>query len=234
MTRWAWWETAKGLLTVGVLAVGCGGKADDPARDGSGGVAGVGGETATAETPEEQAPGSGLSSNVVGGLGWSLRDDTPAAAWGVAAVVDAMADRLLVFGGYSNDLWSMPLSGPSENRWLRLIPDGEVPPPSEPVSVFDYQRNRVLVLLDGWVGESDHVDRVQLWELTLGGTPSWHHLAPPGPSPGRELSHGLLALDADGERLFALGGASEASGTWVLSLENEGEWTRLADPPPEQ
>jgi hypothetical protein len=147
-------------------------------------------------------------------------------------VVDTTADRLIVFGGRGNDVWSLPLAGTNENRWVRLFPEGEAPPASEPVSVYDPVQNRVLALLNSWHGVSDDYDRVQLWELSLAGTPRWRHLQPAGASPGREVGSAVLALDRENNRLLVVGETLGRAGTWSLSLNEGGEWTRLADAPP--
>jgi hypothetical protein len=150
----------------------------------------------------------------------------------VSLVVDSAADRLIVPGGLTNEVWSLPLSGADENRWLRLFPEGERPPPSKPVSVYDPVGNRVLALLNGWNEANGDYDQVQLWELALTGTPRWRRLTPAGISPGREVYNGMLALDSGSHRLFVLGGALGGHGTWALALDEGGEWERIADAPP--
>lgn len=218
------------VAAVGSLAWGCGGHESDSEAtsvgDEAGGDTGAGGEGG-----EPSAPGSGLPRNEPPGLGWSLRDQTPAARWAVPSVVDPVADRLLVFGPDSSEIWSLALSGPNRERWSQLVPINAGPVESLAGGVYDPNGQRFLTLVNGSVGpEVDYRD-MQLWELSLTGEPWWRLIASPGRSPGDELFYGILALDAHGNRLFALGGHFGHCGTWVLSLDGEQRWTRLADAP---
>lgn len=224
MTRWDWWQDVKGLLVFGALVVGCGGK-------GVHGAPGAGPPPAIASQesnlPEPAAAGSGPPTNVVPELGWSLREATPAGRWGVAAVVDSAADRLIVLGNGS-DVWSLPLSGPAGLQWLRLRPEGDLPPAAPTVAVYEPVGKRVLMLFDDRAND----DFAQLWELSLDGPARYTRLTPAGKAPGGELAEAQLALDVAGNRLFALGGTLGQFGAWTLSLEPGAAWQRLADAPP--
>jgi hypothetical protein len=225
MARSAWWQEAKCLLVMGVLVVGCGREASlEAPRAGTP----PGTESQEGKPPEPATPGWGPASNVLPELGWSSREATPAGRWGVAAVVDSAADRLIVLGS-GHDVWSLPLSGPNELQWLRLRPQGDLPPATPTVAVYDHVGNRALMLFDDSAGD----DIAQLWELSLDGTARFSRLTPSGKAPGRELAGAQLAIDVQGDRLFALGGTLGQFGAWTLSLEPGAAWQRLADAPPD-
>ncbi|HEX7668241.1 MAG TPA: hypothetical protein VF395_01590 [Polyangiaceae bacterium] len=157
--------------------------------------------------------------------GWSLRDDVPYARLGQTAVLDEENDRMIVFGGGANDVWALPLSGPSAREWTQLFPEGQYPAAHTTGSllfgdsaVYDPVGRRMLLLPTGRPVTGGEVDEVRLFELSLTNAPRWKELLIAGPSPGAEIQSGRLALDVRGRRLFAAGGTYQKGGVWSLSL----------------
>ncbi len=219
-----------GLLCM-LGAAGCGGSVKN-AGAGAGGDAG-GGSGGSAEPPPEMA-GSTHEDPAPQRLGWSIRDATPYSRTEHATVLDEARDRLIVIGGAGGlDVWALPLSGPSQNRWLQILPDGDSPPADEsnvgaPVSaVYDPLGRRVLVLS----ADSYAANAPRIWELTLDDAPAWHELELEGPNPGAELDQGRMVVDTGGKRVLVVGGGLHSSGTWALSLEGAARWSRVADAP---
>ena len=174
--------------------------------------------------------------------GWSLRDDVPYPRSGHTAVLDSANDRMLVVGGGANDVWALPLSGPDANVWSGVQVRGEYPPVHSYGSssyrngdsaVYDPQGERLMVLLNARPVSSVTSAAVDLWQLSLHGAPEWKRVVTSGRSPGAEVQSGRLAIDVEGRRLFAVGGAAENSGVWSLSLGEEPapSWTRISDNP---
>ena len=224
MTRWIGARkcaTACSLL-VGMLSGGCGGKAAGPVReDDSGGAGGM--------AQVEPHPGWGVPRPETPGPGWSLRDDTPYSRLYASVVLDTTADRMILFGGYTNDVWSLALSGEHELMWSALSLQGEIPPAQNVLGVYEPAGNRIVAIFDELVGEQEPFYHAQVWQLSLGAAPEWRRLQPTGRAPGNELSDALVALDNTGRRMFALGGC----GAWTLSFDDgDGRWSRIGDGPP--
>jgi hypothetical protein len=215
-----------GIAGMGVLALGA--------------LAGCGGKSAAATEPEGgpgvestfPVPGSGQPRDLEPGLGWSIRDATPYSRREAAAVIDTTEDRFIVFGGGGRDVWALSLSGAHERTWSQISPVGEEAPARAARSgVYDARRHRLLLLVDDIQGADPDYDDVQLWALWLGTSPRFERLVTNGPTPGQELAGAQLALDASGERLFAVGGVLDACGSWQLALDEQLMWSRLADGP---
>jgi len=186
-------------------------------------VTGCGGESVRlgGADPDSEPPARG---------GWSIRDDVPYPRSAHSAVLDEANDRMIVFGGGGNDVWTLPLSGPDANVWSQVLPRGEHPPVhsygglysnSADSAVYDPRGERLLVLLNMKPVSAGTSSAVELWQLLLGDAPEWKRVITSRPSPGSEIQSGRLAIDVDGRRLFAVGGSSENSGLWSLSLAEE-------------
>jgi hypothetical protein len=98
-------------------------------------------------------------------------------------------------------------------------------------AVYDPLGKRMLVLLSPVPSTAREWYEVALWQLSLTGTPEWKRVITFGPSPGSEVQSARLALDAEGQHLYAVGGSLERSGVWSLSLGSTPTWTRVADAP---
>lgn len=173
-------------------------------------------------------------------LRWSLRHTTgpfPYRRSEQAAFSDSARDRILVFGGdadgiYSyNDLWSLSLG--DSPTWTRLDPTGAPPPAGYAgCSIFDTVRDRMLVV----------DDTMQVWALDVSAAPEWRKLDVAG---GRPAPRGgaSAAYDPRGRRLLLFGGYADVAGrpcngegfndTWALNLDGDPQWRRLvtASPP---
>jgi hypothetical protein len=205
-------------FVVGSFAAGCGGES---IRLGS-----------ADPTPAPSARGSG----------WSIRDDVPYPRGAHSAVLDENNDRMIVFGGGANDVWALPLSGPDANVWSQVLARGEHPPAHaygstyySDSAVYDRMGKRLLVLLNPKPASSGEQSNVDLWQLSLGETAEWKRVVTWGPSPGLELQSGKLAIDVEGQRLFAVGGTYERSGVWTLPFGQGAtpSWKRIAGTTPE-
>jgi hypothetical protein len=173
--------------------------------------------------------------------GWSIRDADPYGRAGHAVVLDEKNDRLIVFGGGANDTWQLPLAGPGADVWSQLIVAGEHPPVHAyggsmfaDSAVYDPARERMIVLVNPTPVTASTNAEVELWQLSLAGTPQWQRITTAGPDPGAEVQTGRVVLDRDGDRLFVVGGALDKTGVWTLSLADTPTWERFADTPPDQ
>src|SRR3954470_22480699 len=107
----------------GVSLVGCGGNS----RSGGPGVRvgdTAGGGSGNAGPPPATA-GTKDTVLVPTDAGWSIRDTTPYSRTEHATVLDEARDRMIVIGGRAGlDVWALPLSGPGENQWTKILPKG--------------------------------------------------------------------------------------------------------------
>lgn len=155
--------------------------------------------------------------------------EPPRARAAHTAIYDPIRDRMLVFGGtgdqvYFNDLWALWLS--PAPRWEKLTPLGPSPATRHAhTAVYDAQRDRMLVFAG-----SDGYWRADLWELTLGNTPTWHELSPAPPLPSVR-GYATAILDAPRTHMIVYGGLDTQSGLsdcWSLALEGPPTWEQLA------
>lgn len=174
-------------------------------------------------------------------LGWSLRADVPYPRVDHVAVLDPVADRMVVYGGGANDVWTLPLSGPERHRWRQMQVPGPQPPvhtygqestPSyRDAAVYDPVGRRMIVCLNPVPSVTEAHDRVEVWALALAGEPHWQRIALLEGTDAQELQGARAAYDARAQRVLMFGGGSESSGLWALSLADTPAWSRLAGPP---
>lgn len=124
-----------------------------------------------------------------------------------SAVWDPGGERMLVFGGVGpsfgliNDLWAFR---PQLNRWQRLDPGGEPPPPVLlHRAVWDPDGQQMLVF--GGVDPLTGRPSDELWSY-LPTDNAWKRLAPELPRPPGRLSFGAV-WDPVGRRFLVLGGS---------------------------
>lgn len=153
----------------------------------------------------------------------------PSARANHSALYDPLRDRMLVFGGSNggagfNETWALDLStGP---EWSPLATSGTKPAGrSGQAAVLDPARDRMLV----FGGRSGAVYLGDVWELTLGATPTWSQLAPSGTPPSaRGFQSAIYDPLRDQVVLFGgVGSAGSLADVWVLSLSPSPAWTQL-------
>jgi hypothetical protein len=127
------------------------------------------------------------------------RGDSPGARFGETGVYDSGRQRLIVYGGYVDDVPQTDvhtLTLGDAPSWGKLEPSGQPPPiaplvvPAEPTALYDSARARLLLVvpLDG---------TTEVWALELADEPSWHRFCALGPAPnlGLDRLHAVLASD---------------------------------------
>jgi hypothetical protein len=152
---------------------------------------------------------------------------------GPSVIYDPGGNRLIVYGGigigpsYQNAVAAFQLPG---GTWTTLATSG-TPPPGRRLqsAVYDPVGNRMIVF--GGVSDTLLDD---VWQLTLGGTPTWSQIdAGPGPSP--RAGCGAI-YDAAGQRMIVFGGAYAgdewqielSDEVWALSLSGSPQWSQLS------
>lgn len=153
----------------------------------------------------------------------------PPARFAHTAVLDPLADRMIVFGGadadlenetesFFNDVWSLSLG--ATPTWTPIVPAGTPPSVRNAMTaIFDAPRNRVLVF-GGFNGPSQtFLD--DLWELDLSGTPTWREIEIPGRTPDPRRHYAAIHEPED-DRLVIHGG-------YDLTFRQDSWWLRLSD-----
>jgi hypothetical protein len=130
---------------------------------------------------------------------------------------------MIVFGSYNvfsqplNDLWGLSLA--STPTWSRIVPAGTAPDPGwEHTAIYDPLRDRMIVF-----GAYDHVERNDVCELSLAGTPQWTELFPAGTPPGPRYEHASV-YDSVSDRMLVFAGYFDE--VWALSADPPA-WTQL-------
>lgn len=146
------------------------------------------------------------------------------------SVYDPSGDRMIVFGGYDggfiNDVWSLELS--PAPHWVQIVPGGTAPEGRDGhVAIYEPVQNRMIVY-SGW---NDHVPLGDVWQLSLGDSPTWIPLEPAGAVPPPRRACGA-AYDPAHQALIVFGGEegtgySGLNDTWALSLTGTPQWTEI-------
>ena len=154
-----------------------------------------------------------------------------AARLGTYAVYDPVADRMVLFGGYSagflDDTWSLALGGASP-AWSRLATPGVRPRVRVwHGEVYDPVRRRMLVI-GGLEPSGGYLNDV--WQLDLAAaTPAWTQVATQGTAPVARECRGAL-YDPVRDRVLLFGGYSypnHLNDVWALDLAGTPTWRRL-------
>ncbi|MGH7724418.1 MAG: Kelch repeat-containing protein [Candidatus Eiseniibacteriota bacterium] len=147
-----------------------------------------------------------------------------------SAIYDPVGDRMLVFGGHDGaprgDVWELTLAGTPQ--WTQLTPGGSPPAARGGHSaIYDPLRHRMLVVAGlgagGVLGD--------VWQLSLGGSPTWSAIAPSGtPLPPRTRQ--VAIYDPPRDRLVLFGGDQGQlhqvlGDTWALALGTSPAWTLI-------
>ncbi len=174
------------------------------------------------------------------GPGWRHHSTLgPSPRYGHSAIYDPLRDRMIVFGGVDavggyalNDVWEIPLHG--TETWAQLATSGT--PPSGRTfhsAVYDPGRDRMIVfggrVLSYQGGGGSSTDEV--WALSLGATPTWTPLAPPGSFP-LPRDRATMVYDSRRDRLLIYGGwhqftSAYLNDTWALTLGALPEWIQI-------
>jgi hypothetical protein len=159
---------------------------------------------------------------------------------------DPLRDRLILVGGYPgfwptapypylNDVWSLPLSGPSANTWIPLSPTGD-PPSRRWIYGMQYDAPRDRMMFFGGATDAGRVNDV--WALSLGGSTSWTQILPQGGPPMSRSDHTMI-YDPYFDRMVVFGGYDGAvltgqspgpflNDVWSLSLSGTPSWSPLS------
>jgi hypothetical protein len=152
------------------------------------------------------------SLSLAGSPTWSVivtSGSRPSARGGAQAIYDSVRDRIVLFGGYTQnftplgDVWQLSLS--STPTWSALSPSGAAPLPRfAGATVYDTTRDRMLV-----VSGTDFVNYFdETWALQFTGfgtTCDWGRIS--GPTQGlTSRSDHKAVYDVDADRLVSFGG----------------------------
>src|SRR5262252_5593004 len=159
----------------------------------------------------------------------------PVARASHCVVLDAPGRRLIAWGERipADEVWALPLDGAA--NWIRIRPDGPLPPPRSAASaIFDPVRRR-MVVFGGGPGEGAFPTANDVWALALDGTPRWEPLSPAGTPPHLRQLHSAM-YDPVRDRMLVFGGFSTVTppyGTyenslWELTLGDTPTWRQLA------
>jgi hypothetical protein len=157
-----------------------------------------------------------------------------------SAIYDPVRQRMVVFGGFDNDLaiitndvWEFTLD--DHPRWNRLAPEGVLPPKRYGHSaVYDPVGDRMLIFGGDSSGTAVLND---VWALSLSDPPRWSNVLPlgvvpcPGTSPCARRYHTAI-YDAPRERMIVFGGDRESGSVylndaWSLQLTPTPQWDSL-------
>jgi len=145
-------------------------------------------------------------------------------------IYDPNGDRLVVFGGFNDqllgDLWQLTFSGVP--TWSPLSAAGTPPSPrGGHVSIYDPEGQRMIVAC-GWDGVSGPAYRTgSTYALSLTGTPTWTRLAD-----GPPRSSATAVYDEDHRSMVVFGGTDPnfLGDSWELSLDGASSWSQIGLP----
>jgi hypothetical protein len=148
----------------------------------------------------------------------------PTADHPYVAIDDEPRHRMIVLDGTVPQVWQLPLES---YEWSSLATSSPPSPGTPWGAMYDPSRQSM------WVCEVPSGDvQVQVWELTLSGTPAWSFLITSG-SPG--VRDGAAALyDPVRDRIIVFGG-SDLADVWQLPLSGDHSWSQIVPsgtPPP--
>jgi len=160
-----------------------------------------------------------------------------------SAIFDPVRRRMLIFGGgpgegsfpTGNDVWALTLDGTP--RWEELHPAGELPKPRDlHCAIYDPVRDRMLVF-GGYASDNPPYGSYEnsVWELTLGGTPTWRALTPSGVPPSPRIGASMV-YDPVRDRALVFGGNNPTDQAYMtyrndvfeLTLGEAPAWRLLA------
>jgi len=152
----------------------------------------------------------------------------PGARENFAAVYDAAANRMTIFGGAGssplyNDVWVLSnangLGGTP--TWTQLAPAGaSIPGMAGHTGVYDQATSRLIIFGGGNSGGDFNGVWVLSYANGLGGVPAWTQLTPTGTLPAAREEHSAV-YDPTANRMVVFGGVGPSetpmNDTWVLN-----------------
>jgi N-acetylneuraminic acid mutarotase len=135
-------------------------------------------------------------------LNWSeimTSGEVPSPRWYATAIVDPVANDLVVFGGHpgTGDLYRLDLD---TGDWRRVLTDGPSPAPVEGhTAVYDPVTHSMVVFGGLLLYGTGEASRSELWVLDLE-SDTWTELEPAGIAPTGRWGHSCIA--ATGRCIF--------------------------------
>jgi hypothetical protein len=154
----------------------------------------------------------------------------PPSLYGADGAFDARHSRLLLFGFRTNgtepeEVWALDLTASPRWSFIATTPPG---PPAGygHASAWDEARDQLVVSgRSGLFGTF-----MDVWTLSLAGSPTWTAVAPAGEAPPPRNDHSLV-YDRERDRflmLFGNDGTRDVTDVWELRLAPSPAWRRLA------
>jgi galactose oxidase-like protein len=155
----------------------------------------------------------------------------PPFAFPGAAIYDPLRDRVVVYGGHSDEVWALSLG--DDAAWTPLAPVGTPPAARQRhTAIHDPVGDRMIVYGGERPPVVDCMDTYdEVWALSLAEPMRWTLLAS-GAGPSRARHSAIY--DATGHRMIVVGGMHHAcpvpqgngAETWTFDLAT-GEWSQL-------
>ena len=169
----------------------------------------------------------------------------PSARWAAHAVHDPVADRLVVFGGLTedgttaNDVWALDLA--VSPTWYELLPTGPRPAPRWSAAAgYDPIGHRMVVFGGQSAPDVAGGGLDDTWALSLDDEPRWTELARTGSRPApRRSPASAVRITAGGAELVVTSGLTIPGGfhhddVWALDLGYDAaSWVQLAADEPD-
>ena len=181
------------------------------------------------------APPSGAGTPTVGS--WTKLP--PPSVRDAATALDRPRNRLLIFGGNTNDLpnnelWALSLGG--SPAWIQIATYGTPPPARHNHNMIVDPAHDLLWVFGG--ADVNNATLNDVWTLSLSSVlPTWTHLSPSG-TPPVARAYASAMLDTTNDRVLIFGGAQVQnsngppsgllSDVWAMSLTGPPAWTQLS------
>jgi hypothetical protein len=145
------------------------------------------------------------------------------------AIYDPVRDRMIVCGGYGTvdmNVYQLTLSG--QPTWSKILAAG-IPPSTRYAhsAVYDPVRDRMIVCGGSTSSIGQDMD---VWALSLSGTPAWTQIVVGGTPIPRRLDHSAI-YDPVRDRMVIYGGISAGGAgfheAWALPLSGPPVWSYL-------
>ena len=151
------------------------------------------------------------------------------------AIYDPVRDRMVLHGGWETkngpyeETWALKLG--SNPAWVRLLPEGTIPPGIRGQALYDPVRDRMLLSGGGIYPDPAFKE---VWSLDFRETPKWTLLSPGGEIPTTMILHSTI-YDPVRDRMVMFGGYDGvgfySSDVWCLWLDDQERWTRISPRP---